>query len=214
MSAESKFFIGVGFVTLMLVIAGVFFLGKQKPAENNPKVDQGIILADAKHTIGDSNAPVTVVEFADFQCPACQVAYPIVKTIIGKNSDKVYFVFRHYPLPSHKNARDAAKATEAADVQGKFFEMHDMLFEKQKEWENSSQAKTIFEKYASEIGLDVDKFKDDFDSGAENINADSALGNRIGVNSTPTFFINGQKYPGVINQDQFQGIIDQASTSN
>lgn len=214
MSAESKFFIGVGFVTLMLVIAGVFFLGSQKPKENNPKIDQGSILSEAKHTIGDSGAPVSVVEFGDFQCPACAAAAPIVKTIIEKNRDKVYFVFRHYPLANHKNARDAARAAEAAGSQGKFFEMHDMLYERQKEWAESDKPKEIFEKYASDIGLDLDKFKNDFGVGAENINADFALGNKSGVNSTPTFFINGQKYPGVISQDQFQGIINQTSASN
>lgn len=213
MSTESKFLIGIGIVTLMIIGIGVVFFSQQKPKVKGVQTDQNLILADARNTIGAGDAPVKIVEFGDFQCPACATAQPIVKTILETNKDKVYFVFRHYPLPTHKNAMVAAKAAEAAGGQDKFFEMHDILYERQKEWENTRNPKEIFERYALEIRLDVNKFREDFDKGIENINKDYALGNQVGVDSTPTFFINGQKYPGVVSQGQFQQLIDRATTS-
>jgi len=194
MSTESKFFIGIGLVTLVII-------------------EQKVLGSSIRNFQGNANATVKIVEFADFQCPACGVAHPIVKNIIEKNQDKVYFVYRHYPLSSHRNAKLAAQASEAAGVQEKFWQMYDMIFENQKEWSDSSNAKEIFETYAQKLGLDVTKFKEDFDKTKSVIEQDYADGNQVGVDSTPTFFINGQKNAGVIQQSQFQDIIDQASIS-
>jgi len=213
MSTESKFFIGIGLVTLVIIVAGVFLLGRKTTPASPVQNEQKVLGSSIRNFQGNANATVKIVEFADFQCPACGVAHPIVKNIIEKNQDKVYFVYRHYPLSSHRNAKLAAQASEAAGVQEKFWQMYDMIFENQKEWSDSSNAKEIFETYAQKLGLDVTKFKEDFDKTKSVIEQDYADGNQVGVDSTPTFFINGQKNAGVIQQSQFQDIIDQASIS-
>ena len=213
MNTESKFFIGIGLVTLVVIVAGVFFLGRKSTSTQPVINEQKVLGTSIRNFQGNPNAPVKIVEFADFQCPACAVAHPIVKSIIAKNQDKVYFVYRHYPLSSHRNAKLAAQAAEAAGGQGKFWQMYDMIFENQKEWSDTSNAKEIFETYAQKLDLDTNKFKDDFNKVKDPIDQDYADGNQVGVTSTPTFFINGQKHAGVIDASQFQTLIDQASTS-
>lgn len=160
MSTESKFLIGIGVFTVILVAAGVFFFGREKPQENpDQKADESILYSNNKNSIGDPNAPVKIVEFADMQCPACRAAQPILNSVLEKHQGQVYFVFRHYPLSTHKNARTAARAVEAAAQQGKIWEMVDLLYTKQPEWSESSDAKDLFARYAQELGLDVEKFK-------------------------------------------------------
>lgn len=209
MSTESKFFIGIGFVTLILIVAGVFFLGKgsKKPqAESN--FDSIKLTEGAVHTKGNPQAAIKIVEFGDLQCPACRAAQPIMDNAVEKNKDKIYFVFRHYPLSIHKNSKLAAQAAEAASAQGKFFEMIDILYEKQVDWAEKSNPREAFRQYAQGLGLDINKFNNDMEKLKTQIEADYALGNRAGVESTPTFFINGQKYPGVIQEAQLQQFID------
>ena len=204
MSGESKFLAGIGIFTVIIIAAGIFFFSRNKPQENvNEKADEAVLLANTKNSIGDSNAPVKIVEFADLQCPACRSAAPIVKNVLEKHKDQVYFVWRHYPLSTHKNARLAARAAEAAAIQGKFFEMTDILFTKQPEWSEKSDSKDLFVSYAQEIGLDVEKFKADLDASYDIIDQDFADGNKVGVSSTPTFFINGEKKPGALQEAEF-----------
>src|SRR3990167_2325581 len=211
MSTESKFFIGIGLVTLVIIVAGVFLLGRKTTPASPVQNEQKVLGSSIRNFQGNANATVKIVEFADFQCPACGVAHPIVKSIIEKNQDKIYFVYRHYPLSSHRNAKLAAQASEAAQVQGKFWQMYDMIFENQKEWSDSSNAKEIFESYAQKLGLDVNKFKEDFDKTKSVIEQDYADGNQVGVDSTPTFFINGEKRVGLIQSGEFQKLIDSSS---
>ena len=210
MTVENKFLIGTATITLILIIGGVIFFSKnQPPPENSSQdIDQNTVLAGATHTIGNQNAPLNVVEFGDFQCPACAQAEPILKKILSQNREKIYFTFRHYPLTFHKNARIAAQAAEAASIQGKFWEMHDLIYQNQKEWSDSTGAEEIFERYAEDIGLDKSKFKDDIDKTTAIINDDYALGNKVGVQSTPTFYINGKKYSGVVSEVTFQQLLD------
>ena len=212
MTTESKFFIGIGVLTIIAVIAGVILLGNHKPKSQSPQTlgtaSQNDLIANAPYTLGNPSAPVQLVEFADMQCPACQSAQPIVEKILEENKEKVYFVFRHYPLSVHKNAKLAAQAVEAAGAQGKFFEMTHVIYANQEEWANKPNPREDFRKYAQELSLDINRFNKDMEDLKENINNDFALGERVGVNSTPTFFINGQKYSGVIQQGQFQQIID------
>lgn len=218
MTTEAKFLIGAALTTIILTVGGVFLLsGKSKQAEKastlGTKIENSILLENSRYQLGNPNASVKIVEFGDFQCPPCAQADPIVKDALEKNKDKVYFVFRNYPLPSHNNSRDAAQAAEAAGLQDKYWDMHYMIYENQKEWSDSSGAKEIFESYAQKLGLDVAKYKEDFDKTRSVIEQDYADGNQVGVDSTPTFFINGQKHAGVIDASQFQALIDQASTS-
>ncbi len=213
MGGEKKFIIGIGVLTVIIVVAGAMLLGKQKPpeAQNTDKIDEALLLKDPKNGIGDPNAPVQIVEFGDYQCPACEAAYPIMKDLVSKNQNKVYFVFRNFPLSVHPNSQITSKAAEAAALQGKFWEMHDILYEKQKEWATSQNPKDLIDGYAKSIGLDIDKFNGDLDKVTGQVNSDYDLGNKYGVNSTPTFFINGIKYPGVQQEGQLQQLIDQLS---
>lgn len=216
MSGEKKFLIGIGVITVAIIGAGVFFFSGQgsSPASKatTQKVDQAQVMDGAKHTIGDPNAKVKIVEFGDYQCPACGAAYPIVKSILDKNKDKVYFVFRNFPLTqAHPNAQAAAKAAEAAGLQGKYWEMHDKLYENQTEWSSLSGPMDKFKEYAKSIGIDDKKFASDFDGTVGTINSDYNLGIKISIESTPTFVINGKMYPGVLQNDQFQKIIDDNS---
>ena len=210
MKSDLKVLIIIGFVTLALIGLGVYLLGSGESEEGQVAgtASTDVLLSNTNHTQGDPQAPVKIVEFADFQCPACATAYPIVKNVLSQNQNKVYFVFRHYPLSSHKNAKVAARAAEAAANQDKFWQMYDLLFENQKDWAEASDAKDKFEEYAEKIGLDLQKYNEDLASVDKAIEQDYADGNKVGVNSTPTFFINGQKYSGVIQQTQFQQIID------
>lgn len=144
---------------------------------------------------GPSNAPIVIEEFADFECPSCAGFEPIlrqVKTIYG---DKVRVVFRHYPLTQiHQKAYDAARATEAAGMQGKFWEMHDLLYDKQKDWTVSGDHRNEFANYAKQLNLDVDKFKTDMLGmvTAARVDADKKRGDSAQIRSTPSAFLNGR----------------------
>jgi protein-disulfide isomerase len=167
----------------------------------------------ADHVYGDANSKVVFVEYGDFQCPSCGGAYAQVKSATESYKDKVAFIFRNFPLTTlHPNARAAAAAAEAAGLQGKYWEMHNMLYEGQADWESLSgdQRTNIFVSYASQLKLDTAKFKTDIASSAVNskISFDQAVGNKIGVNATPTFYLDGQKL-----SDADSGQIVQGSTT-
>lgn len=158
--------------------------------------DQNGNIAD--HTTGSTANKILLVEYGDYQCPSCGGAYPNIKTILEQYGDDVTFIFRNFPLTSiHPNARAAAAVAEAAGLQGKFWEMHDTLYEKQNDWSSldASQRTTVFTNYATSLGLDIDKFNEDI--AAKNVNQkisfDLALGKRVEVSSTPTLFLNGEK---------------------
>ena len=211
MRSETKFIVGIIVVTIALIIGGVFFLGKSKPQATEAVVDKTELTQNAKNVLGEQTAKVQIIEFGDYQCPACAQAQPILNKILENNKDKVYFAFRHYPLPQHKNAREAAYFAQSAANQGKFWEMHNMLYENQNEWKDSDKAKEVFTGYAQKIGLDLEKLNQDLDGVKGIVDQDFSDGNKLGVDSTPTFFINGQKYPGVIAESQFQDIINRES---
>ena len=160
-------------------------------------------------SFGPANAPVTIVEFSDFQCPFCSRVIPTIKKIKETYASKVRVVWRNYPLPFHAQAPLAAEAALAAHAQGKFWEMHDKLFENQRALDRPS-----LEKYASELGLDLARFKADLDSGRYKsaVNADVAYGNSLpgGGMGTPTFFINGRKIAGAYPFEKFDGMIKAA----
>ncbi len=178
-------------IVFVLVIIAAFILFASKPSYvAGPKVD---------HIKGTGSAEI--IEFSDFQCPACGAAYPQVKEFLKTNSDKVKFIYKHFPLPSHPYAPKAAEASEFASDQGKFWEYHDKLFDNQR-----NLLRSDLTKYAEQIGLDKEKFNACLDSGvmADRVNADFAEGNKLKVDATPTFFINGRKIAGVLSVQQFE----------
>ena len=140
---------------------------------------------------GSPMAPVTIYEFSDFQCPHCRLAAPYLKQVVDDSNGKVKLVFKQYPLPGHPKAREAAAATVAADKQGKFWEMHDLIFLNQ-----DKLATVNFDQYAKQIGLDVRRFKADMKSKEvqAKINEDRATGKKAGVDSTPSIYVNDRKF--------------------
>ncbi|OGD87421.1 hypothetical protein A2870_01480 [Candidatus Curtissbacteria bacterium RIFCSPHIGHO2_01_FULL_41_11] len=161
------------------------------------------LVAGAVHTLGEASASATIVEFGDYQCPACKQADPIVKKFLEDKGSNVYFIYRHFPLTqAHANAMSAARAAEAAGIGGKFWGMHHLLYEKQAEWSSLSNVDAKLVEYASSLGLNIDQFKNDMGDATGDINSDKNLGEKLGVQSTPTFFVNGKMYPGVLSYEK------------
>lgn len=160
-----------------------------------PKVEADKSKLVNGNSLGNENAKVTISEFGDYQCPACAQFNKILnQDVLPKYGDKVRLVFLNYPLPIHKNAKLAAQAAEASALQGKFWQMHDLLYDRQEDWERENNPNKKFEGYAKEIGLNLDQFKNDLDSQKvkDIIIQQMALGNAFNVPGTPTFFVNGE----------------------
>lgn len=163
-------------------------------------------------TKGPKAPQVTLVEYSDFQCPACGYFFPLVEKITLEYKDRLAFTYRHFPLPQHKNALAAAYATEAAGAQGKFWEMYAKIFETQNEWSESGTAAATFEKFAGELKLDMTRFKADRDSQKtkDAVAHDEETGRRTGVNSTPSFYLNGKKMQNPRSYEEFKALIEYA----
>lgn len=164
---------------------------------------------------GDANSSVILSEYSDLQCPACKSAEPSVKAILAEFGNQIRFEYHHFPLKEmHKNAVDAAIATEAAGKQGKFWEMKDKIFENQTDWAESTSAKEMFKTYANELELNAETFAADLADPVLKAKVDA--GRRDGeiknVNSTPTFFLNGQKIRPT-NLDDFKNLVREAVES-
>jgi protein-disulfide isomerase len=155
-----------------------------------------VVVEPSAHVRGPANAPVTVEEYSDFQCPTCGRMHPVVKQLLAKYPRQVRLVFRHFPLATiHRHAREAARASEAAGMQGKFWEMADLLYERQAEWSKAEPARPLFVRYAQQLGLDVARFQQDIDGTAAAMRVVNderrALSRRLG--GTPTFIVNGRE---------------------
>jgi Na+:H+ antiporter, NhaA family len=151
------------------------------------------------HVQGPEDAPVTLVEYGDYECPYCARAFPIIRRLRAEMPDKLRFVFRHFPLNSvHPHASVAAQAAEAAGAQGKFWDMHDLLFEHQEDLEASD-----LQRYAIRAGVEIYRFQADLSSErfARKVKRDYESGVASGVKGTPTLFVNGVKYAGPLEYD-------------
>ena len=179
---------------------------------NNKPVTSSIAGAQPPHFKGGQNAPVVIEEFADFQCGTCATMHPLMNEINSIYGSRIKFIFRHYPLVQiHKNAYDAAVSAEAAGLQGKFWEMQNLIFQNQRNWSNVADVKPVFEGYAQTIGLDVEKFKSDIAglNAKQRVNADLERGRSLSISSTPTIIINGQPVPPEqMKIDVFKQLID------
>lgn len=220
MTQEVKILIGIGIATLLVIVGAVFFLSSSAPtpevSEEAVAENQQYLVRENSNSIGSESAKITIVEFGDFQCPACKAAHPAVKQIVAEYPEDVRFVFRHYPLPMHRNAKIAAYAAEAAGAQGKFFEMHDILYENQDEWSESTSPMDIYNEYATELGLDLTQFAEDIkkEEVLAKVSDDQKDGNLVGVSATPTFFINGkQAFRGVPSYSDFKAAVEQELSS-
>ncbi len=155
--------------------------------------------AEPPQALGSQNAPITLEEFGDFECPPCGMLHPILKQLESEYGPvKLRLIFREFPLvPTHAHALAAARAAEAAGLQGKFWEMHDMIYEHQKDWHDAFDVRPIFEEYATKIGLDLNQFRRDNSSEIveQRIFLDGKRGHSLGVKGTPTVFLNGREVP-------------------
>src|SRR3989338_5579059 len=193
LTGESKFFIGIILATVAIIIGCVFFMSKpEKLLEKSELIPAGSQIK------GNTEALDYLVEFSDFQCPACGAFYPQVKSLADANKDKLALSYRHFPLDQHPMAVPAALAAEAAAEQDKFWEMHDYIFENQ-----SSLSEEFLLNAAEKLGLDKAKYEEAYKNKKyqDKISADLSDGQKFGVNATPTFFLNGKKLNPVNFED-------------
>jgi protein-disulfide isomerase len=179
----------VGIIAVVLFGGSIWF-SNQAGEKSNEGVTPTV------HVKGNPDATVTLVEYSDFQCPACAAFQPVVKQLMEMYGDKLRFEYHHFPLPIHPFAQQAALAAEAAGQQGKFFEMHDKLFENQQEWSSSRTPQVFFIKYAEELGLNVETFKAQQKASVlrEAVKADmNRAQDELKLTGTPSFFLNGEK---------------------
>ncbi|MBI4091894.1 MAG: DsbA family protein [Candidatus Levybacteria bacterium] len=200
--------LGVGAFLFIAFFGSLIFLAKQSS-------QKPVALSDNGWVRGEVSAKVTLSEFGDFQCPACKTYYPMIQGLLVTYKDRSFrLIFKHFPLTSaHKNAFGAAMAAEAAGAQGKFFEMHDILYERQDEWARVPviEAQERFISYAAELRLEQEKFLKDLASKEfeEKIRANQDEGINNGVSGTPTFFLNGKIIQNPRSVDDFKKLIDE-----
>jgi protein-disulfide isomerase len=192
-------------VIVVALFGGLIYLSSKDSVDVN-KIDENKVIAASDssggvgdHVFGSSANKVVLIEYGDFQCPGCGAAYSPIKEVTEKYKDQLTFVFRNFPLTNiHPNAKAAAAAAEVAGESDKYWEMHDKLYQNQDGWKSASAGDRtdIFATYAEEIGLNKKSFvaslENNIDTLNKKINFDIALGRKAGVNSTPTFFLNGE----------------------
>lgn len=205
--------------TVGLLAVGLTVFGLTRTS-SNPATGGAGLLADALSALdqikGNKESQVVLVEYSDFQCPACKAYHPVVKQLMEEFGDKIQFVYRHFPLSQHKQARPAAYAAEAAGRQGKFWEMHDLIFDRQNDWANQGDAEKLFLDYASELKLNLDQFGNDLDAAEikDKVESDFKSGAASSVNHTPTFFLNGKEIPNPQGYEEFKALIAGALAGN
>jgi len=211
----SKQFWGV-IVGIVLIFVGIIALSGGGKSNNSGSGSNGKTLS--QHVQGQGTTGVTLLEYGDYQCAYCQQYYPTVKQVQTQYGDKIKFQFRNFPLVSlHRNAFAASRAAEAAGLQNKYWQMHDVIYENNDPngkagWVAAPDPNTYFDAFAKQIGLNLTQFKTDFASSKVNdlINADLAEGTRLGITGTPTFYINGKKADLGNSIDSFTKVIDAA----
>ena len=193
-------------IIVVAIVGGMIYISTQNRLNisdiNNDQLNTAIGAESrngniADHEIGSKDAKVTIIEYADYQCPGCGTAAPKAETLAKKYKDHVRLIFRNFPIASsHPNARAAAAVAEAAGLQGKFWEMNELLYANQDAWKsaNTTERDNIFKSYAEQLKLNIDQYKTDIASNKvkNKIDFDMALGRKHGVAATPTFYINGK----------------------
>lgn len=202
------------FIAILLVFIAIF-IGLFVVNKKDATAPDSETVTASNHSQGENQNGVVLLEYGDFQCPACGAYYPVLRDIKAKYNDQISFQFRHFPIVgSHPNAMAAHRAAEAAAKQDKFWEMHDLLYENQRAWSSSNNPASIFEDYAQQLSLDLEKYRQDLASAEvkDIIDADVEAGRNAGVAGTPTFFLNGQKIEPSLQtaMDDFSKAIDEA----
>ena len=215
--AKKRAILWLGIIALIGgAVFGMIKLAGRTPASQTALLASAVSASDWIR--GNRDSKVVLVEYSDFQCPACKIFYSLLKDIQGKYGDKLELVYRNFPLSYHADAMLAAQAAGAAGKQGKFWEMHDMLFENQDIWAGQSNADAMktFTSYALALDLNIDQFKNDLNSTEikVKIEDDSQGGIESGIDATPTFFLNGEKLPPPTSYGDFENTIVQAINAN
>lgn len=202
------------FAVIVAVLFGGLYLVSRSDRIDVSSIDPSAVVLEGEfkdNVYGNKDAKVTIIEYGDFQCPSCERAYPGLKKLKAEFNEDIRFVFRHFPLTSiHPNALAASATAQAAAEQGKFWEMHDLLYENQSEWSGASASNRpdLFRGYAQKIGLNVDTFNSaiESDTVTDYINYQRQIGNKAGVDSTPTIFVNGEKLAS--NSDEYKSLLE------
>lgn len=203
---------GVAILVTAVVIVAVKFASPSDGPEGDGVVKGLEAVSESDWVRGASTSTLTLIEYSDFQCPACASYHPLIEQVVNDYANSMRFVYRHFPLPQHKQAKSAAYAAEAAGKQGKFWEMYNILFEKQTDWAGKSDADTIFESYAESLGLNMEQYRADAESTEVKNRVDSQYRSGVSaqVNSTPTFFLNGKKLSNPSSYESFKKLLDAA----
>ncbi len=191
------------------VLVALFFLFSSGGPSIEPPLQLGV-LHPLDHVKGSSSSTVVLMEYSDFQCPACRSYYPVLRQIMQEFGDRITFVYRHFPLTSiHMNAEFAARAAEAAGKQGKFWEMHDLLFEKQNEWATVANIEEMFVSYAKLLELNEEQFKTDWKgSEVKNfVSAERVHALKSGLQGTPSFILNGVQIENPNSLEEFRKVL-------
>jgi protein-disulfide isomerase len=206
-------FIIVAVVALLAVGGGAYLYRTKRAANPTLKISRTETERPGEivHVLGPANAPVTLEEFGDFQCPPCgKLSEPLNQLQKHYN---LRVIFREFPLAMHNHAKEAAYAAEAAARQGRFWQMHDLLYREQAVWSKSMDTRALFSAYAGMLQLDLDRFKKDMDSNEvqQKVEGDQQRGAAIGVKNTPTIFINNEAVPGTkSNPDELPALVEAA----
>ena len=191
-------------VLIGAVLAGFFLFQSRKTPPGLQVATTTKPGAQPPHVRGDPNAPVTLEEFGDFECVPCFILWPALKNLEKDYGEKLAVIFRNNPMPQHPHALDGARAAEAAGLQGKFWEMHDLLYLQRNQWTRAADPRSEFTEFARQLQLDVERFNQDI-TGAEvakRVAADRERAATLGLDRTPVIFING-------NRTELQGDVEQ-----
>ncbi len=201
-----------------IVLIGIVFLvvrvAKNQPSNTSQSSLEAKPIDENDWVKGNKDAKVTLIEYSDFQCPACGSYYPLIKKVAYEMGGRIQLAYRNYPLTKlHPNAASAARAAGAAGKQGKFWEMHDVLFEEQSKWSEEKDVRPVFIEYAKKIKLNMEQFLKDIDSSEvqKKIDEDVRSGDEVHIPGTPTFFLNGKHIANPQGFEEFKKIIDEAT---
>ncbi len=200
---------GAVLLLTVIVVGAVKLASPESPSSTDTDADLDSV-TELDWMRGSNDAQAILIEYSDFECPACAAYYPLIEEVISAYGDSLLFAYRHFPLTQHQQAKSAAYASEAAGKQGKFWEMHHIIFENQSQWAGKKNASELFESYAEEIGLVMEQYRTDVESDAvrDAVDEDFRGGLRANVNATPTFFLNGEKIQNPPSLEGFKRLID------
>jgi protein-disulfide isomerase len=208
-------FIIVAAVALITIASGAMLYRTKRPSILTITKDRtsGAESGESAHILGSPNAPVTLEEFGDFQCPPCGALSSPINQLEHDYRPRLRVIFRHFPLANHAHAQEAAMAAEAAGMQGRFWQMHDLLYREQPIWTKATDVSELFNSYARLLGLNIEQFKKDRESDKtkERVRSDQRQAVALGVQNTPTIFLNNRALPpNQLNPASLRAVVDEA----